>query len=484
MKKLKDDEKDNLKENDSSLSTIAESASYLNTTKLVEYTKLLILIILDLFSLRKSGYPLDYLSRIDQEINKNCFLVYKKKEKISTNSIIKLNDNTFLLYNKKSIMIYNSLFNKELYHHTFPSPVIYISESKCFIDYPIIISLKNGKTYKLETKSKTIDEIVICMQNDEENKGRKKGEINKAKKFIKEIKKQQYIFSTIEGTYFFDNQFDKKGKAKRISDETFEIGEIINDKYILLFYNMNNNGIIKYLDFNNIKEKNGKNKIETLTTFYNEIILNQNCISLMNLENRNFKILLCACKNRIEIVKLKFNNNGILKRKLYNYSIDLNGSNINCLFPIENNYKDDIIINQKLFDSNCFIVNITNEENESEFRIYNLEGIEDDIIIQKGFIKSRISNDSDGNNKVFSINQISNNGDFVISMATDSEPKKGKKDEEITLSEKEKEKDKDKIIVKKDEQNNKTELESKASEGLIKIYKFETLLSTEEDITV
>ena len=119
-----------------------------------------------------------------------------------------------------------------------------------------------------------------------------------------------------------------------------------------------------------------------------------------------------------------------------------------------------------------------------KFRIYNLEGIEDDIIIQKGFIKSRISNDSDGNNKVFSINQISNNGDFVISMATDSEPKKGKNDEEITLSEKEKDKDKDKIIVKKDEQNNKTELESKASEGLIKIYKFETLLSTEEDITV
>ena len=137
------------------------------------------------------------------------------------------------------------------------------------------------------------------------------------------------------------------------------------------------------------------------------------------------------------------------------------------------------MFNHKLFDSSCFIVNITNKENESEFRIYNLEGIEDNNIIQKGFIKSRITNDSDGNNKVFSINQISHNGDFVISMATDSEPKKEKKDEEITLSEK------DKIIVKKDEPNNKTELESKASEGLIKIYKFETLLLTEEeDITV
>lgn len=89
MKKIKDDEKDKLKENDSSLST--------NTTTLIECTEILILIILDLFRLRKSAFPLDYLSRIDQEINKNCFLAIQKKEIISTNSIVKLNDNTFLL---------------------------------------------------------------------------------------------------------------------------------------------------------------------------------------------------------------------------------------------------------------------------------------------------------------------------------------------------------------------------------------------------
>lgn len=374
-------------------------------------------------------------------------------------------------------MIYNSFFNKELYRHTFPIPVLYISESKYLNINPIIISLKNGNTFKLEMESKVIDKIDIYIRNDEKN--------NQAKKLILEIKKNHYIFSTSEGTFFYVYQCDKKEPAKRISDEAFEIGEIINGKYVLLFDNKNNKGNIKYLDFNKMKEKNEKHKkesIETLKTFDNEIILNQNCISLMNLENKNFKILLCACKNRIEIVKLNFNDNELLTDNLYCDSIDLNNSKINCLFPIENNYKNEIMFNHKLFDSNCFIVNITNKKNESEFRIYNLEGIEDDIIIQKGFIKSRISNDSDGNNKVFSINQISHNGDFVISMATDSEPKKEKKDEEITLSEKEK--NKDKIIVKKDESNNKTELESEASEKLIKIYKFETLLLTEEDITV
>ena len=138
MKKLKDDEKDKIKNNDSSSSTIIESASYLTTKKLVE----LILIIFDLFSLRKSGYPLDYLSWIDQEINKNCFLVPKKTEIISTNSIIKLNDNTFLLYNKETIIMYDSFFNKKLYWYTFNSPVLYISESKCLIGNRIIFSLK------------------------------------------------------------------------------------------------------------------------------------------------------------------------------------------------------------------------------------------------------------------------------------------------------------------------------------------------------
>ena len=314
MKKLKDDEKDEIKGNDSSLSTITEYAPELKTTKLIEHTKFLILIILDLFRLRKSGFPLDYLSRIDQEINQNCFLVFKKKEKISTNSIIKLYDNTFLLYNKKTIMIYNSFFNEKLYWYSFPSPVLHISESKGLIGKPIIISLKKGNVYKLEKKSKRLHEIDIYM-NDEKNKKDKKDEINirydQAKKLIIEIEKNEYIFSTNEGTYFYEYQYDKKEPAKRISDETFEIGVIINDKYALLFNNTNNKGTIKYLDFNKMKEKievHTKERIKKLKTFCDEIILNQNCISLMKLEDRNFKILLCACKNRIEIVKLNFND--------------------------------------------------------------------------------------------------------------------------------------------------------------------------------
>lgn len=143
----------------------------------------------------------------------------------------------------------------------------------------------------------------------------------------------------------------------------------------------------------------------------------------MNIENENYKVLLCSFEKRIGAVKLEFDEDELLINNLYFDFYELNNVNINCLFPIENIYENTINLEKKLFDSNFFMVNTTNEKNESEYRIYSLEGFESNKIIQKGYIKS-IINQNDFKNKISCISQLSPNGFFMISSASEKLIKK------------------------------------------------------------
>ena len=98
--------------------------------------------------------------------------------------------------------------------------------------------------------------------------------------------------------------------------------------------------------------------------FDTEFILSQNFIVLMNLENEKFKVLICACKNIIQIVKLEFNEDELSTNNSHFDSYKINDGNINCLFPIENFYKKNVILKEKIFDSLFFIVKIINKRNE------------------------------------------------------------------------------------------------------------------------
>ena len=366
---------------------------------------LLILFLLELFELRNSYFPINHLSRLDQEINDNYYLDFKEEIRISFKSIKKLINNNFLLYDEKKIILYDSFLKNQLFSHTFPSPIFYISESKDEIkNKSIIVSLKEGDIYTLSIDEKRIKKLEIFRENNIEYTE----DIN----LIIEIVKNKYIFSSNEGTFFYDNNLNER-HTEKLSDESFKIVEVINNRYVLLFDNVNSKGIIKYFDL-----KKTNKKINTLKKFETALILSQNCISLMNIENKNYKVLLCSFEKRIGAVKLEFDEDELLMNNLYSDFYELNNVNINCLFPIEYIFENKIKVEKKLFDSHFFMVNTTNENNESDYRIYSLEGFEFNKIIQKGYIKS-IINHNDFKNKIDCISQISPNGYFVIGSSSE-----------------------------------------------------------------
>lgn len=378
-----------------------------------EDNSLLIRLLSELFELRNSPFPINYLSRLDQEINDNYYLYFKENIQISFKSIKKLNNNSFLLCDEKKIMIYDSFLNGQLFSRTFPNAISYISESKAEIENKsLIVSLKRGEIYILSI-DKNILKKFEKLEIFRENNKKYKEDIN----LIIEIVKNKYIFSSNEGTFFYDNNLNER-IAEKVSDEAFTIVEVINNRYALLFDNVNSKGIIKYFDL-----KKTNKKINTLKKFETALILSQNCISLMNIENENYKVLLCSFEKRIGAVKLEFDEDELLINNLYFDFYELNNVNINCLFPIENIYENTINLEKKLFDSNFFMVNTTNEKNESEYRIYSLEGFESNKIIQKGYIKS-IINQNDFKNKISCISQLSPNGFFMISSASEKLIKK------------------------------------------------------------
>lgn len=370
---------------------------------------LLILLLLELFELRNSDFPINHLSRLNQEINDNYYLDFKENIQISFKSIKKLINNSFLLYDEKKIMIYDSFLKNQLFSHTFPKVISYISESKAEIkNKSLIVTLKGGDNYILSIDKKRLTKLEIFIENNIKYTE----DIN----LIIEIVKNKYIFSSNEGTFFYDNNLNKRHLEKVPNEEpneAFKLGEVINNRYVLLFNNVNSKGIIKYFD---LKKKD--KIINNLKKFETALILSQNFISLMNIENKNYKILLFSFEKRIGAVKLEFNEDELLINNLYFDFYELNNVNIICLFPIENIYENTINLEKEMFDSHFFMINTTNEKNESEYRIYSLEGFESNKIIQKGYIKSKI-NQNDFKNKISCISQISPNGFFVISSASE-----------------------------------------------------------------
>lgn len=359
----------------------------------------------------------EYLNWIEQEEIGIYFFECKNILKNRAISIKKLNDN-FILYDEKQIFLFDSFLKDELSSIKFKEAIVNVSELKSEVEKKhIIVSLKGGIVHKLKISiNKEIKQLII------EKSKKYAYDIN----LIIEIKQDKYVFSNIEGTFFYKY---KEELAEKISNESFIIGEVLNNRYAILFNNVDSKGNIKYFD----SEKE-QNKIEPLKEFDTAFILSQNCIILMNLENIN--VLLCAFENTIKTIKLELNDEKLLINNLNSYELD--DCNINCLCPIGNLYGNELMEKKKFIATDFFVVNIT-KNNESEFRVYNLEYFEDNTINRKIFIKSNIKDNgyNDFSNKVYSINQLYN-GDFVI-------------------------------ITKKD---NKNELNRKTSEGVIKIYKF------------
>lgn len=352
-------------------------------------------------------------SFIDQQIEVNCDLNCKKIENIcpEAKSLIKLKDNNFLLYNKCEIFLYDSFLDNRMAYKDFKNTISCISESKSDDkDISIIVSLKEENPFKLRLV-KHNDKIIF-------DKKELKIKISSANIFF-EIVKNKYLISNKEGTFFYDDDLGVN-KYEKLSDEEFKIGEVINKRYVILIKNTNSKGTLYYFDFN---KKDDKLK----TLYFPEdisFILSQNCMAIMNLEyDESTKIFICACKNKILLSKLNFNDNTFLIDICYSYYYQLKYCDINCLFIIKNINENYIFKETNKSDSHFLIVNI-NENKKSQFRIYNMKHIDECIyehdsdIIQKGFIIAKFNGEA-FKNKVNYINQITKTETFVFRSFSD-----------------------------------------------------------------
>ena len=309
--------------------------------------------------------------------------------------IIQLNDFNFLLYSGYEIFINDELLEEELNKIKFTRDIYSIYETKSRNNTVILISSNEGYLDFLKFNVK-FNEVF----DEEENIG------SKLFLFL-EIDINKYIISINQGTFFHHNNIynlKELSNEKCILKEVFEIGNIINDKNVVLINNKN------ILILYNIQT----NKIQSKKFKYS-FILSKNCIDLMNLEDEKFKVLIICCENGILILKLEIDNDGLLKEDLYEYFYDLNKSCnnycIKCLCLIK---KKNILRN---FDSFYFMVYfIDKKKNEERIRICSLKGIKDKYPCPyEGFIKININD----NNEVFkktinNILQIIYNGCFVL----------------------------------------------------------------------
>ena len=348
--------------------------------------------------------------------DRKIYLIKKEKvrfDRLKDSKMIEpLSGVGFALCCEKKLIIKDSNFEKELRSRTFDSPISCISkltfkncngeESNKFI----LVSLEDGQSFELE----------LTEFNSEKYDKPSKLEANiKSAKFFFEIKINKYIISNIEGTFYYKND-PGNIKLEKISEESFKIGKVINERYVLLINNgKDGKGILKYFD---IKSE----KINVVKKFDHSFILSQNCIDLMNLkkDDSTIKALICSYEKShgkgILVVKLKFRDDELLINELFYYNYELeNCKCINCLFIIKqkNNNNDNIILENKKIDTFLLMASVINENDESEFRTYSLEDIENlnstekNENIKKEYIKSRID-DNDCNKQVICVNQLYN----------------------------------------------------------------------------
>ena len=341
----------------------------------------------------------------EAQIDKNCL---SKEEKEGESIQLKKLNEFFIIYNKNKIIIYDTDFKKILKSLTFEDSISCINESNNEREKIIIVSLKNGNIYKVKVGEMTTPRREMNVEK-------------KSCHFILEIENNLYLGSNKEGTFLCKNYYDNK-TSESLSKIIFKIGKIINKRNIILISNMNGKGILYFFD---IKKQKTINEIKIKNEKFNtSFILSENCISLFDLEKSKIKILICGCENGILAVKLVFNDDDeLLIKYTASYFFELNDCKINCIHSLKNQKKIIKILDDKeneIIYSYYFIVNLINENKQSENRIYSVKGLDkkcmfshDFDIIQKGFIKVGI-NDEELHKDVKFINQISKEDNFII----------------------------------------------------------------------
>lgn len=90
--------------------------------------------------------------------------------------------------------------------------------------------------------------------------------------FILEIKKEFYILSNEEGTFFYEGLiFNINKRLEKIINEKIKVGMALNSKYALFIYNENHRNILSFLDS---KKKIGLSKKLMNVLSFPKIMLN------------------------------------------------------------------------------------------------------------------------------------------------------------------------------------------------------------------
>lgn len=341
-------------------------------------------------------FQVDYEMWInDEDIGENLSI-----EKINPLNIeaqhIKIFNNFSIIICKKYFLIYDEYFSLQK-KEKLDSPICCISEIKYEKSEPfLIISTEKGKLYQI------IFEKEINIHNLKMNFD-----------FILEIKKEFYILSNEEeGSFFYNGLICNinKEESKPIINEKIKVGMALNSKYALFIYNENHRNI---LSFFNSKTK----KIEIKKEINECFIISQNCIELIEFENKeNFILLICGIKrekNGLCISKIEIEDNKALETNFIYETYNYIPTSLLILHKLNENYQILSEKTEKTYYTDFILVNGVNQDKEEkECRIYNLEGIKYKKP-QNDFIKVNFSNNESKKDCEYIMNQSNINGDLL-----------------------------------------------------------------------
>ena len=343
-------------------------------------------------------FQVDYEMWInDEDIGENLSI-----EKINPLNIeaqhIKIYNNFYIINCKKYFLIYDEYFSLQR-KEKLESPICCISEIKYEKSEPfLIISTEKGKLYQIIfEKGININTLILKMNFE----------------FILEIKKQLYLLSNEEGTSFYEGLIfnNNKKKLNKVIKEKIKVGMTLNSKkYAYFIYNENHRNI---LSFFNPKTK----KIEIKKEINECFIISQNCIELIEFENKeNFILLICGIKrekNGLCISKIEIEDKKAIETNFIYETYNYIPTSLLILHKINENYKILSEKTEKTYYTDFILVNGVNQDKEEkECRIYNLEGIKYKKP-QNDFIKVNFSNNESKKDCEYIMNQSNINGDLL-----------------------------------------------------------------------
>ena len=313
---------------------------------------------------------------------KKIFFLIEEKM-MSINYMKQLKNCNFLFINEKEIFIYDEFLYIQLFHKKFDSEICcicengYENQNKLFL----IITSEDGNLYKINLEKK---KDINC-----ETKS-----LNMKFYNILGVNEKFYIISNNKGTFYINDSINNKiydikfNKDNLISEKTFKIGKILNDRYAILLTNISYKGNIIIYDI-----------IQKKIIFDKKVDfcfkLSQNCIKLIELrDDKNYKILICSCENihkkeknglflfRIEFEKDKTIDKIKIDKKENFYFYNSDDYTIDCLLPLKYLKEDNKILNKERDNANDTIFFITcgtflDKYNEEiiESRLYYLERV-------------------------------------------------------------------------------------------------------------